>query len=231
MFYRLVDDILHLENCVIPFGLERGEMINGLYAKCYRGVELATGSRGSHCEPHGGALAQHPVGASVQKEESGILLTRDAKWLTGVFNERIDRPVIRYLFGQEPRAWFVLMPPLEDTAAQDLAALQGLVPMGFKVMLKEVYKRFRWAVPQSGEKCLGELEKLPIGDRRLPIGEENEHARGENGNLKNKGKGEDDDEDEDENDGAASPQKKSAIGNRQSAIPIAPGADPARNPG
>ncbi len=128
------------------------EMINGLYAKCYRGVDLATGSRGSSSD--GGQSGKAPVGASVQKEESGIFLIKDAKWITGVLNERVDRPVIRYLFGQEPRAWFVLMPPLDDTSTQDLAALQGLVPMGFKVMLKEVYKRFRWSVPEAGEACL-----------------------------------------------------------------------------
>ena len=132
------------------------EMINGLYAKCYRGVDLATGSRGSSSSSGGGGgqAGKSPVGASIQKEESGIFLIKDAKWLTGVCNERVDRPVIRYLYGQEPRAWFVLMPPLDDTSTQDLAALQGLVPMGFKVGLPEVYKRFRWSVPQAGEPCL-----------------------------------------------------------------------------
>ena len=132
------------------------EFINGLYAKCYRGVDLATGSRSSQAGQGGqsGGGGKGAVGASVQKEESGILLIRDAKWCTGVFNERIDRPVIRYLFNQEPRAWFVLMPPLADTSPDDLLALQGLVPMGFKVMMKEVYKRFRWSVPQAGEPCL-----------------------------------------------------------------------------
>ena len=132
------------------------EMINGLYAKCYRGVDLATGSRGAASGEGGtsGGSGKAPVGASVQKEESGIFLVKDAKWVTGVFNERVDRPIIRYLYNQEPRAWFVLMPPLNDTSGQDLAALQGLVPMGFKVMLKEVYKRFRWSVPEVGEPCL-----------------------------------------------------------------------------
>jgi len=140
------------------------EMINGLYAKCYRGVDLATGSRGAASGEGGtsGGSGKAPVGASVQKEESGIFLLKDAKWVTGVFNERVDRPVIRYLYNQEPRAWFVLMPPLTDTSAQDLASLQGLVPMGFKVMLKEVYKRFRWSVPEAGEPCLAPAAPPPM---------------------------------------------------------------------
>ena len=129
---------------------------DALYAKCYRGVDLATGSR--HSQPGAGGQAggggKNPVGASVQKEESGIFLLDDSKWVTGVFNERIDRPVIRYLFGQEPRAWFALMPPGDDNSAADLATLQALVPMGLKVALKEIYKRFRWSVPEQDDPCL-----------------------------------------------------------------------------
>ena len=227
------------------------EMINGLYAKCYRGVDLATGSRSSSGGQHGGGEggSKSPVGASVQKEESGIFLIRDAKWLTGVFNERIDRPVIRYLFNQEPRAWFVLMPPLDDTSTQDLAALQGLVPMGFKVMFKEVYKRFRWSVPEAGEPCLA-----PATVAAPPA------------NGPQAGEGEDEDEDDKKpvkpGTPAATPQsalpapqlkKPAAVdaageetdpllkGEEKTAAtsaarvpentPIAPGADPARNPG
>lgn len=130
------------------------EMIDRLYAKCYRGVDLATSSRGGGNREAGEGGGKGPVGASVQHEESGIFLLKDARWITGVFNERIDRPVVRYLFKQEPRAWFVLMPPLDDTSDQDLLAIQALVPMGFKVMLKEVYKRFRWSIPERGEPCL-----------------------------------------------------------------------------
>lgn len=47
------------------------EMVDRLYAKCYRGVDLATGSRGAGTSQTGGA-GQNAVGASVQREESGI---------------------------------------------------------------------------------------------------------------------------------------------------------------
>ena len=154
------------------------EMINGLYAKCYRGVDLATGSRGAATGEGGTAKSSNPIGASIQSEESGIFKLRDAKWVTGVFNERIDRPIIRYLFNQEPRAWFVLMPPLEDTIVRDLQVLQGLVPMGFKVMLKEIYKRFSWSVPEVGEPCLTPAQSpiqaipQPGAERGNPDGDE-----------------------------------------------------------
>jgi phage gp29-like protein len=125
------------------------DRVDRLYAKCYRGIDLATSSRGS--EAGGG---HHVVGASIQKEESGIFLTRDAAWATGCLNERVDRPVIKYLFNQEPKAWVAVMPPLEDTAGQDLKCLQALVPMGLRISLAEAYKRFRWKAAGPGEECL-----------------------------------------------------------------------------
>lgn len=132
------------------------EAIDRLYAKVFRGVDLATSTRGrsSMSGSGGGRGDGQPVGASIQKEESGIYLLRDAKWVTGYFNERIDRAVIRFTRNQEPRAWFVLMPDVDDMSSEDLAVLQGLVPMGFRVSLKEVYKRFRWTQPSEGEACL-----------------------------------------------------------------------------
>ncbi len=129
------------------------DRVDRLYAKCYRGIDLATSSRGS--EAGGG---HHVVGASIQKEESGIFLARDASWATGCLNERVDRPVIRYLFNQEPKAWVAIMPPLDDTAGQDLRSLQALVPMGLRISLAEVYKRFRWKTPAAGEECLKGVE-------------------------------------------------------------------------
>jgi phage gp29-like protein len=129
------------------------ELANGLYSKCYRGVELATGSRSA---PSGGGSSgsANPVGASVMSEESGIFLARDAAWSTGYLNERVDRPIIRYLFDQEPRAYATVLPPLEDTTEEDLNAVKTLVPMGWRISLKEAYKRFRWKAPGDGEPCL-----------------------------------------------------------------------------
>jgi hypothetical protein len=125
------------------------EQVNRLYAKCYRGIDLATGSRGS--EPGAG---HNILGASVQKEESGIFLARDAAWATECLNDRVDRPIIRYLFDKEPRAWMTIMPPLDESADEDLKSAQLLVPMGLRISLKEAYKRFRWTAPADGEPCL-----------------------------------------------------------------------------
>jgi phage gp29-like protein len=125
------------------------DRVDRLYAKCYRGVDLATSSR---VVDH--ATGGHVSGASVQKEESGIFLARDAAWATECLNERVDRPIIRYLFNEEPRAWIAIVPPLDDTAAEDLKSVQTLVPMGLRISLAEAYRRFRWKAPAAGEPCL-----------------------------------------------------------------------------
>ena len=137
----------------MPFK-ELVELVNSLYAKCYRGVDLATGSRVANNGAREAGGAQNPVGASVQKEESGIFLSRDAAWATGCLNERVDRPVIRFLFDEEPRAAAAIMPPLEDNADEDLKTLQALVPMGLRIALKDIYEKFRWKAPAPGEPCL-----------------------------------------------------------------------------
>lgn len=189
---------------------------DGIYAKCYRGVELATGSRGGGSQSGGaggsGVAGRNPVGSSVQKEESGILLARDAKWVTGVFNERIDRPILRYLFRQEPRAWFALMPPPEDTQAKDLLALQTLVPMGLKIALKEVYQRFRWAVPSENDPCL--TPPAPVAPTAADQFADHLAATSAPEPLPD-----------------PAPEPDRAPAPSAASTPIAAGADPARNPG
>jgi hypothetical protein len=66
----------------------------------------------------------------------------------------VDRPIIRYLFNQEPRAWLAIVPPLDDSAEEDLKSVQTLVPMGLRISVAEAYRRFRWKAPAAGEPCL-----------------------------------------------------------------------------
>jgi len=135
------------------------DQVNRLYAKCYRGIDLATGSRAS-----GPAAGRNIIGASLQKEESGIFLARDAAWAAEYLNDRVDRPIIRYLFDKEPRAWMTIMPPLDENAEEDLKSARTLVPMGLRISLKEAYKRFRWTAPADGEPCLqSALQPNPTG--------------------------------------------------------------------
>ena len=201
---------------------------NENYAKCYRGVDLATSSRGGASGAGGGAAGKggQPVGASIQKEESGIFLVRDAQKITGCFNERIDRPVIRYLFGQEPRAWFALLPPESDTSAQLLTAVQALVPMGLRIALKDIYQAFRFRVPEAEDPCL----TPPVGAAPASGDDQDEANGGESGNreIGKSGNG-------NSSPAPTLPVEKPKEGDGETikaqtteADPIAPGADPGR---
>jgi phage gp29-like protein len=139
------------------------DQVNRLYAKCYRGIDLATGSRASEA-----GAGRNVIGASLQKEESGIFLARDAAWASECLNDRVDRPIIRYLFDKEPRAWMTIMPPLDENADEDLKSVQTLVPMGLRISLKEAYKRFRWTAPADGEPC---LQNFPQHSRNIREGD------------------------------------------------------------
>ena len=144
----------------MPFK-ELVDLVNSLYAKCYRGVDLATGSKSGGSSAGAGGGSSNVVGASVQSEESGIYLASDALWATGYLNDRVDRPIIRYLFNQEPRAAIAVTPPPDDTTDEDLKVVQALVPLGWKIALKDVYKRFRWEAPADSEPCL--QAPVPLG--------------------------------------------------------------------
>jgi hypothetical protein len=135
------------------------ELVNGLYAKCYRGVELATGSRGAAGK--GDGAAKNPVGASVMSEESGILLQHDAGWASGILQHRVDAPIIRYLFNQEPRARLVVSTPTSDTSADDVANLRVLVGLGLPISLKEAYEISGFTPPAAGDPILSAPAPMP----------------------------------------------------------------------
>jgi phage gp29-like protein len=124
------------------------EDVNRAYAKLFRGSDLATSSRAK------GQNEGHAVGASVQKGEKDILLASDARWATPILNYRVDRPIIRYLFNSEPRAWFKLLPPADDDAQSDLLTAQFCVQNGVPLAVSTVRERFNWPEPQPGEPVL-----------------------------------------------------------------------------
>ena len=128
------------------------DRVDRLYAKCLRGVDLATGAHVGSPGAAGGAGGK-PIGANMQMEESGILLAQDVPWFNGYANRRIDRPVIRYLFNQEPRAKFVLLHGEEEEtpAAQDT---QTWVNMGLPVSIAQARERTGWREPEDDEPIL-----------------------------------------------------------------------------
>lgn len=142
------------------------ERVDRLYSKCLRGVDLATSSRGGSSAGGasgggGGAQGGKPIGANMQQEESGILLSQDVPWLNGYFNRRIDRPIIRYLFNQEPRARFQLLHG-EEEQQPDAQDTQTWVDMGLAVSIKQARERTGWREPEDQEPILAQSTPPPM---------------------------------------------------------------------
>ncbi len=135
------------------------ERVDRLYSKCLRGVDLATSSRGGGMGHSGGgaggggAMGGKPIGANMQQEESGILLSHDVPWLDGYFRRRIDRPIIRYLFNVEPRAKFKLLHG-EEEQEPDAQDTQTWISLGLPVAVAQARERTGWREPEDGEPIL-----------------------------------------------------------------------------
>jgi hypothetical protein len=132
------------------------ERVDRLYSKCLRGVDLATSSRGGSATGQGGGSGgqgSKPIGANMQMEESGILLSQDVPWFNGYAQRRIDRPVIRYLFNQEPRAKFVLLHGEEEETPQ-ATDTQTWVNMGLPISVAQARERTGWREPEDDEPIL-----------------------------------------------------------------------------
>jgi hypothetical protein len=133
------------------------ERVDRLYSKCLRGVDLATSSRGGAAlAGHGGAgsaMGSKPIGANMQQEESGILLSHDVPWFNGYANRRIDLPIIRYLFNAQPRAKFKLLHG-EEEQQPDAQDTQTWVNLGLPVAVAQARERTGWREPEDNEPIL-----------------------------------------------------------------------------
>ncbi len=126
------------------------EVADRLYAKLFRGSDLATQSAGN------GA-----VGASLQTDEKDALLADDAELINETLNQGIDRPLIEYLFGEEPLAYFRLCPPRRLNVDSDIKAAEFLTGQGCKIAKSAAMERLGWVEAEEGEETLGDNAPEP----------------------------------------------------------------------
>jgi phage gp29-like protein len=119
------------------------EMVNRGYAKAFRGGDLSTESRDGSA-----------VGANPQNEERVALLEDDARLVSETLNGRFDEPLIKYLFGVRPKAWFQLLPPKRLDVDKDIKGAEFLVKHGVAVGHKTVRLRLGWPEPEEGDDLL-----------------------------------------------------------------------------
>lgn len=132
------------------------EYVDRLYAKLYRGGDLSTNSR------------EVSVGASLQGSESETILQDDAAWITDVLNDQVDRPIIRYLFGTEPKAWFRLNAPKKLSVDSDMKAAGFLADRGVRIASSEAADRLGFREAEEDEDVLAAAS----GAISMPTGED-----------------------------------------------------------
>jgi phage gp29-like protein len=125
------------------------ERVDRAYAKAFRGGDLSTGSRSGDS-----------VGASLQNEEKNVFLESDCALITGTLNARVDRPIIRYLFGTEPKAFIRINPPKRLQVDQDLKSAEFLLRAGCRISKETAMYRLNWPEADEDET---DLLQLPGG--------------------------------------------------------------------
>jgi phage gp29-like protein len=113
------------------------ENANAVFAKLWRGGDLSTQSKGDG------------VGANLQVEEKDVLLGWDCQKLNGTLNARVDRFLIQYLFGVEPKAYIAITLPKPDESDKAIKAAEFLVKHGGRVALATMYERL--GIPEADE--------------------------------------------------------------------------------
>jgi hypothetical protein len=119
------------------------ERADRLYARLFRGGDLSTQSREGDSN-----------GASLQDEEKLAIQEDDAGWISEAFNTGLDEPLIEYLFGTRPKAWFKLMVPQQPDTERQIKSMEFLAKHTGKVALKTAHERLEIPMAEEGEELL-----------------------------------------------------------------------------
>lgn len=126
-------------------------------AALWRGSDLATLSRASG------------VGASLQADETTILLEDDANMISETLNEQIDRLVLRYLFGDvQQKAYIRLITPTSVNAKDEIAVYRTLYEMGVPLATEDIREKFGLPTPSPDEAILSGAASRSIEGGILP---------------------------------------------------------------
>ncbi|MDR0590769.1 MAG: DUF935 domain-containing protein [Puniceicoccales bacterium] len=116
----------------------------------WRGSDLSTLSRASG------------VGASLQADETAILLEDDANMISETLREQVDRCVIRYLFGDvQNKAYIRLIVPTSSSFKDEIAVYRALHEMGVPLALDDIREKFGLPTPSTEEAVLGSKMATP----------------------------------------------------------------------
>jgi phage gp29-like protein len=130
----------------------------------WRGGDLSTASKG-----------QESTGASLQGEETDLLLVDDAKLIAGTLRLRLDTVAIAYKFGEgtKPKAHFTLVIPDQQDTNGDIAIDRFLLSCGVKLSVSDALRRYGRAEAEGGERALTPAAPpvAPPAEGKLPADE------------------------------------------------------------
>lgn len=120
------------------------ELMDRAIASLWRGADLSTISQG-----------QAGVGATLQGEESDLLLEDDAKWLAEILWDQVDLPALRYALGvEEALAYVSILPPKRKNVEQDIRIDEFLLRNGYPLSRDDASERFGRPMAEPGEPLL-----------------------------------------------------------------------------
>ena len=121
-----------------PFEPMVERMSRAMIALC-RGSDLGTLS------------SQDGAGASLQGDETDLLLEDDCANISETLNTTVDRFVLRWLNGRdhESRAYFKLLPPVQQDTKGDIEVDRHLVEIGGSLDAAETYERYGRTLPEG----------------------------------------------------------------------------------
>lgn len=116
------------------------ERMDRSMASLCRGADLGTLS------------SEDATGASLQAEETDLLLEDDCQLITETLNTQVDRVVIRALFGPvEPLAYVMVKPPTRSDTKEDIEIDRFLLDHGAELDPGETFERYGRGLPEGHE--------------------------------------------------------------------------------
>jgi phage gp29-like protein len=111
-------------------------------AVLWRGADLSTLSQG-----------QAGVGASLQGDETDLLLEDDAQRISETLNEQVDKFVLRYAFGRdvERLAYIKILPPSKDQFDKEIKIDDFMIRNQIPLSLSALYERYGRAQPAPAD--------------------------------------------------------------------------------
>lgn len=118
-------------------------------ASLWRGGDLSTSS------------SKDGMGASLQAEETAILLEDDIKLISGTLQTKFVRPAIEYRFGKgvEPLVYIELKSPQADTTDLDIKVDEHLLKYKFPISQEDMAERYQRGFPDEKETLLESSEE------------------------------------------------------------------------